>query len=415
MLPVFRSKILTDQYYNKSEVTGFCADVFRAAIKALPYEVPYEFIPFATPTGESAGSYTDLINEVFLQNFDAAVGDITITSNRSLYVDFTLHFTDIGVGTVAPLSNSMWIFLEPLEGSLWVTTACFFILTGFVIWVIEHAVNEEFQGSPAQQIGRVLWFSFSTLVYAHRQKLLSNLSRFVIIIWVFVVLIMTSSYTATLSSIMTVQQIQLASKGLSIGYRPGPFLRGIIAKNTNFLDNRLQQRASAQDFANALSKGTKLGGVDAIIDEIPYIKAFLANYSGYAMIDSEPTTNGFAFAFTKGSPLVPEMSREIAKLREEGKLMELEKKWFKSDSTLSPQQGGAVTTPKILDLHSFSGLFLISGISSAMALLIFLIYLAKEKLHANYYAIRFLAGGNLATMISYLFRRNAIAIGEVNA
>ncbi|KAK2979004.1 hypothetical protein RJ640_023586, partial [Escallonia rubra] len=411
--PTFLQKSF-DHQTNRPEVTGFCIDVFDAAIEALPYKVPYAFLPFKTPTGESAGSYTDLIDEVFYQNFDAAVGDITITSNRSLYVDFTLPFTDLGVGTVAPLSNSMWIFLEPLEGSLWVTTACFFILTGFVIWVIEHAVNEEFQGSPTQQIGTVLWFSFSTLVYAHRQKLLSNLSRFVVTIWVFVVLIMTSSYTATLSSLMTVQQIQLASKGLSIGYRAGSLVRGIIANNTNFVDNTLRPYDSAQDYADALSKGSKHGGVDAIIDEIPYIKAFLASYSGYAMIGSEPTTNGFGFAFRKGSPLVTEMSREIAKLREEGKLRELEKKWFKSESTLSLQQG-SVTTPKILDLHSFGGLFLISGISSALALLIFLLYLVKEKLHAKYCIIRFLGGGKLATMISYLSRRNANAIGEVNA
>ncbi|KAK2979006.1 hypothetical protein RJ640_023588 [Escallonia rubra] len=307
-------QLSVDHQTNKSEVTGFCVDVFHAAIEALPYEVPYEFVPFVTPTGESAGSYTDLIDEVFYQKFDAVVGDITITSNRSLYVDFTLPFTDLGVGTVAPLSNSMWIFLEPLEGSLWVTTACFFILTGFVIWVIEHAVNEEFQG----------------------QKLLSNLSRFVVTIWVFVVLIMTSSYTATLSSLMTVRQIQLASKGLSIGYQAGSLEQGIIGNNTNFVDNTLRPYNSSQDYADALSKGSKHGGVDAIIDEIPYIKAFLASYPGYAMIGSEPTTNGFAFAFRKGSPLVTEMSREIAKLREEGKLRELEKKWFKSESTLSP-------------------------------------------------------------------------------
>ncbi|KAK3020397.1 hypothetical protein RJ639_046130 [Escallonia herrerae] len=120
-------------------------------------------------------------------------------------------------------------------------------------------------------------------------------------------------------------------------------------------------------------------------------------------------------AFRKGSPLVTETSREIAKLREEGKLMKLEKKWFISKSTLSPQEGGSVTKPKILDLHSFGGLFLISGISSALALLICLLYLVKEKLHAKYFIIRFLGGGKLATMISYLFRRNANAIGEVNA
>ena len=37
---------------------------------------------------------------------------------------------------------------------------------------------------------------------------MSNLSRFEVIIWVFVVLILTSSYTASLTSMLTVQQLQ---------------------------------------------------------------------------------------------------------------------------------------------------------------------------------------------------------------
>jgi glutamate receptor, ionotropic, plant len=37
------------------------------------------------------------------------------------------------------------------------------------------------------------------------EKLESNLSRFVVIIWVFVVLILTSSYTASLTSMLTVE------------------------------------------------------------------------------------------------------------------------------------------------------------------------------------------------------------------
>ena len=98
-------------------------------------------------------------------------GDVTITANRSLYVDFTLPFTDLGVGMVARFGNkNMWIFLEPLDADLWITIGGFLILIGFVIWVIEHPLNEEFQGSPAQQVGTTLWFSFSTLVFAHSKS-----------------------------------------------------------------------------------------------------------------------------------------------------------------------------------------------------------------------------------------------------
>ncbi|CAK9163541.1 unnamed protein product, partial [Ilex paraguariensis] len=39
---------------NKTTVTGYCIDVFEAVITALPYAVPHEYIPFATPDGNSA-------------------------------------------------------------------------------------------------------------------------------------------------------------------------------------------------------------------------------------------------------------------------------------------------------------------------------------------------------------------------
>ncbi|GMP90140.1 hypothetical protein CsSME_00041403 [Camellia sinensis var. sinensis] len=135
---------------NATTVTGFCVDVFNAAIEALKYELPYEFIPFEDANGETAGIYNDL-------KYDVVLGDVTITTNRSLYVDFTLTYTDIGIGRVArvDMKKNMWIFLKPLDSDLWLTSAGFFILTGFVVWIIENPINEEFQGSRAQQIWTV--------------------------------------------------------------------------------------------------------------------------------------------------------------------------------------------------------------------------------------------------------------------
>ncbi|XP_059626898.1 glutamate receptor 2.3-like [Cornus florida] len=377
-------KVHHDPGTNATTATGFCIDVFKAAIDALPSDVSYEFIPFEDSNGEPAGNYNDLVYQVYLQNYDGVVGDITITANRSLYVDFTMPFTDLGAGTIARVARvgnkNMWIFLKPLDSNLWLTSAAFFILTGFVVWVIEHSVNEEFQGSAGQQIGTVFWFSFSTLVFAHREKLSSNLSRLIVIVWVFVVLILTSSYTATLSSLLTVQQIQLTSKDNYIGYQRGSL---DIVSNLNFQDTRLRPYYSPEEYADALSRGTKNGGVDAIVDEIPYMKAFFARYPhDYAMIASESTTNGFAFVFQKGSPLVSEMSRAIMKLREEGKLVKMEKAWFNSESSSMAQQDSVTSTnnnPNVLNLDNFSGLFLISGICSALALVIFLINLLCEN------------------------------------
>ncbi|KAL2488336.1 glutamate receptor 2.4 [Forsythia ovata] len=222
------------------------------------------------------------------------------------------------------------------------------------------------EGSAIYQIGTIFWFGFSTLVFAHREKLTSNLSRIIVLVWLFVVLILTSSYTATLSSLLTVQQIQFGSAGEFLGTQLGSSVGGVIA-NLNFQDQRLKLYLSPKAYIEALSRGHKDGGVDAIIDEIPYIKIILSKYSNdYGMIGSTSSTGGFGFVFPKGSPLVPDISRAIIKLREEGKLVMLEREWFRNtQSSFLPD--GAVTNTNILNFNQFRGLFLVSGICLATA------------------------------------------------
>ncbi|KAL0370948.1 UNVERIFIED_CONTAM: Glutamate receptor 2.7 [Sesamum angustifolium] len=153
-----------DQLSNQTIFHGYSIDVFTAAVDRLPYKISYEYIPFYNQNG----SYSDLIYQVYLQTYDAAVGDITILADRFAYVDFTVPYTDVGTGVILKLDDKdPWFFLRPLSADLWIMSACSFVLTGFIVWLIEHRINEEFQGPPAQQIGTLLWFAASTLVYAH--------------------------------------------------------------------------------------------------------------------------------------------------------------------------------------------------------------------------------------------------------
>ncbi|TYI20318.1 hypothetical protein ES332_A07G228800v1 [Gossypium tomentosum] len=334
--------VVHDLQTNDINVTGFCVDVFKEAVQRLDYEVHYDFIPFEDANGLMAGSYDDLILQVHHKNYDAVVGDITIISRRFAYVDFTQPFTDLGIGVVVPkINNDIWIFLKHLCGDLWITAAAVFIFTGVVIWFIERPINEEFQGSPSKQIGMIFWYSFSTLIFAHTkltEKLLSNLSKFVVIIWVFVVLIITSSYTATLASMLTVKQIQLSSRDNDV-WVPSDI------SNFTFETRRRRANHSPEEYADALKRGSKNGGVSAIINEIPYLKVC-----------------------PKRSPLVQDISSAIMRLREEKRLEMMENKWFNSESsftTLDPESNS-----NRLHIHSFGGLFLVTGISSISALVV---------------------------------------------
>ncbi|KAE8647217.1 glutamate receptor 2.7 [Cucumis sativus] len=373
---------------NGTGAEGYCTDVFDAVIAKLPYAVPYDYVPFAFPNGSSAGSYDDLIIQVYKGIYDGAVGDITIVANRSNYVDFTLPFTESGVSMVVPTQgnskNRAWIFLKPLTLNLWITSFCFFVFMGFVVWILEHRINEEFRGPPSHQIGTSLWFSFCTMVFAQRESLVSNLARFVVVIWFFVVFILTQSYTASLTSLLTVQQLQPTITDVNellknqpwVGYQDGSFvfelLKSVGIKNLRPYD-------TPQQLDEMFKSGSSNGGIDAAFDEIPYIKLFLHKFPDkYIMAEPNYKTDGFGFAFPIGSPLVGDVSRAVLNVTESEKMNQIQNTWF-GDQCNSLSSGSKVTSSR-LSLGSFWGLFLIAGSAAIIALLVYgFIFFHKEQ------------------------------------
>ena len=76
--------------------------------------------------------------------------------------------------------------------------------------------------------------------------------------------------------------------------------------------------------------------------------------------------------------MVPDISWAIAKLREDGKLDMIQQTWFQYHSVFKKQE--SPTKPSILDSYSFCGLFLVTGTSSTLALIIFYVFLIRNKL-----------------------------------
>ncbi|KAF3339246.1 hypothetical protein FCM35_KLT16717 [Carex littledalei] len=357
--------------------SGYSIKVFQAAIDLLPYKVSYTF-------EEYDKSYDELVYQVYLKNYDAVVGDITILANRSMYVDFTLPYTESGVRMLAPIKDvnkkSPWTFLAPWTPTLWLTTGAFIFLTGITIWLTEHRVNVEFRGNPANQMGSILYFAFSTLVFAHRERMVSNLSRIVVITWVFVVLILQQSYTASLSSKLTVEQLQttvtsieqVVKAGQNVGYLEDSFMPDLL-KRLGFNKEKTISLSSPSEYNDALSNGT----VAVILDEIPYLKVFLKKYpNNYSMVGPTYKTDGFGFAFPKGSPLVPDVSTKILQVMESDKMTKFDEELYGS-STFTDK--GDTTTSTSLTFHSFMGLFLITGVSSILALIIHVFFTIYQR------------------------------------
>ncbi|KAL6603169.1 hypothetical protein ACP70R_043530 [Stipagrostis hirtigluma subsp. patula] len=360
-------------------VSGYCIDVFNAAIKLLPYPVPCQFIIIGD--GKKNPKNGDIVNMVVANSLDAAVGDFAIVPNKSKIAEFTQPFIESGLVIVAPVkqaSSSAWAFLKPFTLEMWCVTGALFIFVGVVVWVLEHRTNEEFRGSPRQQVLTIFWFSFSTMFFSHRENTVSALGRFVLIIWLFVVLIINSSYTASLTSILTVQQLatgitgidSLISSALPIGYQSGKFTKNYLIQEFNIPESRLVALNTMQEYADALNRGPKGGGVAAIVDEIPYVEIFLSYYCNFRIVGQEFTKEGWGFAFQRDSPLAEDLSTAILQLSESGQLQRIHDEWFARSSCSSDDSDVGATR---LGLGSFWGLFLMCALICVFALVVFFI------------------------------------------
>lgn len=373
-------KTIKDPVTNATRVSGLSIDIFEEVVKRLPFALTYDYLAFDTEDTASTWSYNDFVYQVYLQNYDIAVGDITVRYNRTSYVDFTMPYTESGVAMIVPVkenkNNDMWIFLKPLSRGMWCGSTIFFIYTGFVVWLLERLNGNGHLHGPfsLKQLGTLMFFSISE----EKDKLERFLSRLVLLVWMFVLLVLTSSYTASFASMLTVQQLSpavndvhdLQKQGEYVGFHRGSYIEGLL-EDIGFDRSKIRPLDTPDDFHSALSNGSKNGGVAALVLEVPYIKLFLAKYcQGYTMVGPIYKTAGFAFALPKRSPLLTDISRAILNITEGDAIIQIEKKWIGQNSCQNDDKVGGSGS---ITLGSFGGLFLLTGVVTTCSLIIALL------------------------------------------
>lgn len=142
-------------------------------------------------------------------------------------------------------------------------------------------------------------------------------SRFVLVLWLILAYVLMQSYTACLSSILTVHQLQptypneqdvLSDPKINIGYPGVSFIRGVLINNMKIDSRRLKHYSTVKQYKDALDKGSLKGGVDAIFNEVSYFKIFLKQYgSNYALIQTRHRSDGYGFVSISLSTFVQDL------------------------------------------------------------------------------------------------------------
>ncbi|KAK7302887.1 hypothetical protein RJT34_13784 [Clitoria ternatea] len=356
-------KVDYDQNQNPVNYSGFCIDVFRSVHDLLGYDLPYRYIPIN-------GTYNDLVQLVYNKTYDAVIGDMTILEERLKYVDFTVPYAESGLSMIVPTKSeeSAWMFTRPFTWELWMVTGAILIYTMLVVWYLERKSNPEFHGNWKSQISTALWFTFSSLFFAHREKMHSNLTRVVMVSWLFLVLILNSSYTASLSSMLTVKQLQpnvtdiqwLKRNNMKIGCDGDSFVRSFLEKVEKFKPENIINVTNEYKYVDAFENSS----IAAAFLELPYEKVFISeNCNRYTGSTPRTRFGGLGFMFQKGSPVAKDVSKAILHLSEKAELKSLEEKWL-----ITTQD--CPNDTESLKLGNLWILYVISGATSTICLLL---------------------------------------------
>ncbi|XVF82367.1 hypothetical protein PTKIN_Ptkin16aG0041200 [Pterospermum kingtungense] len=361
-----------DDNHNKPQLKGFSTDVFKAAADVLPYHFSYKLVPFY-------GSADQLVEEVSIKTFDAAAGDIVVTAKRSHLVGYSQPYAELGLVMVVKkkgidFNNVLW-FMSPFTLEMWPSMVGMTVFTGFVVWLIEHRTrnNESAEPPACRQVEAVFCFPFAFLFNEHRPK--NRLTYFLLIPWLMLTLIVTTTFTASLGSIVTSSQVlpsgldvdSLKRTNAVIACDGNPFTVSYLEKSLGFKpDNIIRNISSIDDFSELLSREN----IKAAFMLTPDANVFLAKHCSEGFTKTGPAFNigSFAFVFPRGSPLASDMSEAILELKEAGKLKQMEEDMYSYSDCSSSKSDETVS--RGIGPGAFSGLFILSGGASASALLI---------------------------------------------
>ncbi|XP_021820281.1 glutamate receptor 3.1-like [Prunus avium] len=234
-------------------------------------------------------------------------------------------------------------------------------------------------GRSLEDIG-AFWFCIDCLLFAPREQFKNPWARLLLAPWLLAIVVVTATFTASLSSMMTVSRVQpsvldietLKMTNATVGCNGNSFIVRYLINVLEFRPENIKSIASISDYPEAFERKD----ITAAFFVSPHAKVFLAKYcnAGFTKTGSVYKPSGFGFVFQKGSPLAIDISEAMLEATESGQVEKLEKQMLSSYNCSSPinSNNGSIGP------EPFSGLFLIAGFACALAFLVTIVRLVRE-------------------------------------
>jgi len=253
-------------------------------------------------------------------SLDVAVAALTVTADREKVIDFTHPFHSSGLGiAVGQNSAAGWtrlasrLFTADLAKVLGVL-AILLAATGFLVWMFERRRNpEQFGGDLVRGVGTGFWWSAVTMTtVGYGDKAPRSLGgRLLAVIWMFTGILVISSFTAAITSSLTVARLESRIRGpqdlpgLRVATVPGSTSEAYLEKK----HIPVREYASPLEGLGAVASGE----VDAVVYDAPILR-YLASKELHGTVRVLPhrfEPQSYAMGLPAGSGLREPMNRVL--------------------------------------------------------------------------------------------------------
>jgi len=204
-------------YNNENgELTGLCIDIWKKVSDSL--NQPYRFKEMELP---------ELLKAIEDKSIDLSIVPLTVTTERvrQFYFSQPFFITTLAIATNKTeddkistfISNFFSVDFFKIIGLLFLIIMFF----GFLVWFFERRYNQQQFRKGIRGVFDGIWWAsvtMTTVGYGDKSPV-SFWGRLFSVIWMFTAVIIISSFTATISSALTVNKMKGSIEGLSDLYR----------------------------------------------------------------------------------------------------------------------------------------------------------------------------------------------------
>jgi polar amino acid transport system substrate-binding protein len=287
---------------------------------------------------KTVDTVTTLLKTVENQAVDIGIAAISITSEREKILDFSQPIFNSGLQILVKAKTSRG-GLDKVVSSIFSPTLLQLIgvmlfivlIPAHLIWWFERKHERGFLQNTAYFPGifKALWWAAATLATQAEEMPKAPWSRIFSVLWMFVSVVFVAYFTATVTTSLTVEQLQSNIKGPDD--LPGKRIATITGSTSANYLRESNITAVTYPQINQAFQALEREQVDAVVYDAPILMYYAAHEGkGKAkVVGSIFEKESYGIALPTGSPLRKEINQALLSLQENDTYEEIYDRWFK--------------------------------------------------------------------------------------